>query len=436
MSAEELEPIFDNLADLRLQDVADHIKSLIAEYAVYTGKLNENEEAIKGQARALLQATAAEELSEEKYANQLVDIFANKAALDASSGSRASRVEDFAKKETALNNEDFKALAEEYDVDLSSKDHVGNLERLYAAMKGTDVESIEEELKGNVKALAAAIVDMEAGSKLIKSLEDFTIEIAGIDDGLKKGLLGLLAGDASLFDLGEIGENFVKNLVDGLGENIGSIAEFLGMTGDELIATLKNNAEQILARQTQAIKGLSDKGIDESSLKGFSIEILERLSKQVADMGEEAAQDYVAAWIGVVSDSDLGAKQKEELENTLSDIDWSNMSDAISGMKAMTDMGMDPAKIREFWDVATSGAKTHVESVKEATTIVDNFHKKSIETSEAIDRLLEGKGTAEDLELLRQANLDFTGSLVQTADGWQLVGSSAKEATDALKGII
>ena len=150
-------------------------------------------------------------------------------------------------------------------------------------------------------------------------------------------------------------------------------------------------------------------------------------------MGAEAAQDYVAAWIGVVSDSDLGAKQREELENELSDIDWSNMSDAISGMKAMTDAGMDPAKIREFWDVATSSAKTHVKSVEEAITIVDNFHKKSVETSEAIDNLLEGKGTAEDLELLRQANLDFTDSLVQTADGWQLVGSKTREATDALK---
>ena len=110
------------------------------------------------------------------------------------------------------------------------------------------------------------------------------------------------------------------------------------------------------------------------------------------------------------------------------------MSDAISGMKAMTDAGMDPVKIREFWDIATSGAKTHVESVKEAITIVDDFHKKSVEMSEAIDNLLEGKGTTEDLELLRQANFDFTDSLVQTADGWRLVGSSAREAIDALKG--
>ena len=167
-----------------------------------------------------MQATATEELSEEKYANQLVEIFANKAALDASSGSRDSRVKDFAERGTALRNEDFKALAEEYDVDVGSRDHVGNLERLYAAMQGTDVENIEEELKGNAKALAAAIVDMEAGRKLIKGLEDLATEIAGIDDGLKKGLLGLLAGDASLFDLGEIGENFVKNLADGLGENV------------------------------------------------------------------------------------------------------------------------------------------------------------------------------------------------------------------------
>ena len=30
MSAEELEPILDNIADLRSQDVADHIESLIA----------------------------------------------------------------------------------------------------------------------------------------------------------------------------------------------------------------------------------------------------------------------------------------------------------------------------------------------------------------------------------------------------------------------
>ena len=100
-------------------------------------------------------------------------------------------------------------MAEEYDVDVSSGDHVENLEKLYAAMQGTDVESIEKELKGNAKALAAAIVDMEAGRKLIEGLEGLATEIVGIDDGLKKGLLGLLAGDASLFDLGDIGEDFV-----------------------------------------------------------------------------------------------------------------------------------------------------------------------------------------------------------------------------------
>ena len=54
-------------------------------------------------------------------------------------------------------------------------------------------------------------------------------------------------------------------------------------------------------------------------------------------MGAAAAEDYVKAWIGIVSDSDLGAKQREELENELSDIDWSDMSDAMSGMKAMTE---------------------------------------------------------------------------------------------------
>jgi len=463
----------------------------IARLRELTGALNEydaallaNQAQLESQAEALLTAGASQEILDSEYNSSVVSGFAKRMTTQDYADKEQELSDQYYQTSTTTDDEERKALMEQRGLAVSG-DESKDLQTLYAGLAGLQsIEDIPEDIKDNNDALAEQIGKMLQGEEQVKAMEGFQKKLNAITDkDIAKNIAGLMSGDAT---------NFTKAQLDQVG-NLSDYAKSLGYKddkemaiglgyGDKNLSELEQEDKQAFAKTQvarteemsdedykkaiddwiakngtvsvtaevqmdidsnqykqqmqdaydKASTGLQAKGVKEDSYKDLSIDTVSNLSKQTENMSNEAAQKYVENFNKVLSSSNLGESGTKQLENYLSVVDWSNMTDAIQAMDYMQSMGVDSDVIQEYWNTATDGANTYVSTLSEILSLTDRMQRKLSSVADISSRLEEGTASYEDMQKLVEAGADI-GNFQLTSEGWKATAEQIGAATDKMK---
>ena len=460
---------------------AEELYNMKDALAEYDAAMLASEEQSRGLAESLLTAQASEETANYKYGENVISGFAKQMTAEDYTARVQERAGDIYSKDGSSeseNNEKFKALAEQEGViSKMTGDDLKDLQTLYAAMADIDISQIPENIKEDKEALAKEIAAMDMSKEISENMEKFRSGMSKMAEEDQRSLAGLLSGDASQFTKAELDQlgnlsdyaSKMKMTPEEMAENLGynektlsamekedqeayaklqlgegateeAIADYIANHGTEKIPVgvqLDIDSTQLKAQmQEQFDKASADlqaKGISENLYKNLSVGTVSALSKQTSQMGAEEAKIYVENFNKVLSSSNLGKTEQEELETYLANVDWSSMDEAIAAMDYMQDVGLDDETVKAYWEAAIEGANTYVTSLAQAVQLMDKLHGASANVDEMLNRLTEGTATSADIEALSKAGVDLEGALTRTADGWKMSEEAAKEATDSLR---
>ena len=460
---------------------AEELYNMKDALAEYDAAMLASEEQSRGLAESLLTAQASEETANYKYGENVISGFAKQMTAEDYTARVQERAGEIYSKDGSSeseNNEKFKALAEQEGViSKMTGDDLKDLQTLYAAMADIDISQIPENIKEDKEALAKEIAAMDMSKEISENMEKFRSGMSKMAEEDQRSLAGLLSGDASQFTKAELDQ--LGNLSDyaskmemtpeEMAENLGYnektlsamekedqevyaklqlgegateevIADYIAKHGTEKIPVdvqLDIDSAQLKTQmQEQFDKASADlqaKGISENLYKNLSVGTVSALSKQTSQMGAEEAKIYVENFNKVLSSSNLGKTEQEELETYLANVDWSSMDEAIAAMDYMQDVGLDDETVKAYWEAAIEGANTYITSLAQAVQLMDKLHGASANVDEMLNRLTEGTATSADIEALSKAGVDLEGALTRTADGWKMSEEAAKEATDSLR---
>ena len=460
---------------------AEELYNMKDALAEYDAAMLASEEQSRGLAESLLTAQASEETANYKYGENVISGFAKQMTAEDYTARVQERAGDIYSKDGSSeseNNEKFKALAEQEGViSKMTGDDLKDLQTLYAAMADIDISQIPENIKEDKEALAKEIAAMDMSKEISENMEKFRSGMSKMAEEDQRSLADLLSGDASQFTKAELDQlgnlsdyaSKMKMTPEEMAENLGynektlsamekedqeayaklqlgegateeAIADYIANHGTEKIPVgvqLDIDSTQLKAQmQEQFDKASADlqaKGINENLYKNLSVGTVSALSKQTSQMGTEEAKIYVENFNKVLSSSNLGKTEQEELETYLANVDWSSMDEAIAAMDYMQDVGLDDETVKVYWEAAIEGANTYVTSLAQAVQLMDKLHGASANVDEMLNRLTEGTATSADIEALSKAGVDLEGVLTRTADGWKMSEEAAKEATDSLR---
>lgn len=459
----------------------------IARLRELTGALNEydaallaNQAQLESQAEALLTAGANQEILNSDYNKTVVSGFAKRMTT----GDYAKKEEGLGKEVGAKDGTKREELLKARGITVTG-DQKKDTQALYASLAGLkSIEDIPADLKDNTEAMAAQIGKMLQGEEQVKAMEGFQKKLNAITDkDIAKNIAGLMSGDASQFtkeDLGKVGNlsdyaeklgyASAEEMAGGLGytqktvsaldkeDQLAYAKQMVGEQGDlsdtdyqkaiddwiaangavEISAEVQMNIDSNQYKQQmqdaydKASAGLQAKGIKEDSYKNLAMETVSNLSKQTENMSNEAAKKYVENFNKVLSSSNLGESGTQQLENYLSVVDWSNMTDAIQAMDYMQSMGVDSDIIQEYWNTATDGANTYVSTLSEILSLTDRMQQKLSSVTDISSRLEEGTASYEDMQKLVEAGADI-GDFQLTPEGWKATAEQIGAATDKMK---
>lgn len=493
LSDEAFQPLIEEyaLTGETADETAARLRDLCVALNEYDAALLANQAQLQSQAETLLMAGADQEILDSKYNSSVVSGFAKRMATQDYSDKEAElskqiytnkSTEDQARKEYME-----KSTAEGGLGIKSTGDELKDLQLIYKELAGLeDIKDIPADIAEDKQALADAIGKLQAVEDQTGKMEDFQKRLNQVnksDADAAKNIAGLMSGDATNFtkaqleqvgDLSDyaksLGYNDSKEMAVGLGykdKNLSEleredqqafaktqVARTKGMSDedyqkaiDDWITTngtvsvtaevqmdIDSNQykQQMQDAYDKASAGLQAKGIKEDSYKDFSIDTVSNLSKQTENMSNETAQKYVENFNKVLASSNLGESGTKQLENYLSTVDWSNMTDAIQAMDYMQSMGVDSDVIQEYWNTATDGTNTYVSTLSEILSLTDRMQQKLSSVADISSRLEEGTASYEDMQKLVEAGADIKNFQL-TPEGWKATAEQIDVATDKMK---
>ena len=488
LSDEAFQPLIEEyaLTGETADETAARLRDLCAALNEYDAALLANQTQLQAQAETLLMAGADQEILDSEYNSSVVSGFAKRMTTQDYANREQEISDQYYQTSTTADDEARKTLMEQRELTVSG-DESKDLQTLYADLAGLQsIEDIPEDIKDNNDALAEQIGKMLAAEDQIGKMEDFQKRLNQVnknDADAARNIAGLMSGDATNFtkaQLDQVGNlsNYAKSLgykdakemAIGLGyedKNLSEleredqqafaktqVARTEGMSDedyqkaiDDWIATngtvsvtaevqmdIDSNQykQQMQDAYDKASAGLQAKGIKENSYKDLSIDTVSNLSKQTENMSNEAAQKYVENFNKVLSNSNLGESGTKQLENYLSTVDWSNMTDAVQAMDYMQSMGVDSKVIQEYWNTATDAANTYVSTLSEILSLTDRMQQKLSSVADISSRLEEGTASYEDMQKLVEAGADI-GDFQLTPEGWKATAEQIGAATDKMK---
>lgn len=488
LSDEAFQPLIEEyaLTGETADETAARLRDLCAALNEYDAALLANQTQLQAQAETLLMAGADQEILDSEYNSSVVSGFAKRMTTQDYANREQEISDQYYQTSTTADDEARKTLMEQRELTVSG-DESKDLQTLYADLAGLQsIEDIPEDIKDNNDALAEQIGKMLAAEDQIGKMEDFQKRLNQVnknDADAARNIAGLMSGDATNFtkaQLDQVGNlsNYAKSLgykdakemAIGLGyedKNLSEleredqqafaktqVARTEGMSDedyqkaiDDWIATngtvsvtaevqmdIDSNQykQQMQDAYDKASAGLQAKGIKEDSYKDLSIDTVSNLSKQTENMSNEAAQKYVENFNKVLSNSNLGESGTKQLENYLSTVDWSNMTDAVQAMDYMQSMGVDSKVIQEYWNTATDVANTYVSTLSEILSLTDRMQQKLSSVADISSRLEEGTASYEDMQKLVEAGADI-GDFQLTPEGWKAAAEQIGAATDKMK---
>nr|DAP26552.1 MAG TPA: minor tail protein [Caudoviricetes sp.] len=488
LSDEAFQPLIEEyaLTGETADETAARLRDLCAALNEYDAALLANQTQLQAQAETLLMAGADQEILDSEYNSSVVSGFAKRMTTQDYANREQEISDQYYQTSTTADDEARKTLMEQRELTVSG-DESKDLQTLYADLAGLQsIEDIPKDIKDNNDALAEQIGKMLAAEDQIGKMEDFQKRLNQVnknDADAARNIAGLMSGDAT---------NFTKAQLDQVG-NLSDYAKSLGYKdakemaiglgyGDKNLSELEREDQQAFAKtQVARTEGMSDedyqkaiddwiaangtisvtaeiqmdidsnqykqqmqdaydkataglqaKGIKEDNYKDLSIDTISNLSKQTENMSNEAAQKYVENFNKVLSSSNLGESGTKQLENYLSTVDWSNMTDAIQAMDYMQSMGVDSDVIQEYWNIATDGANTYVSTLSEILSLTDRMQQKLSSVADISSRLEEGTASYEDMQKLVEAGADI-GDFQLTPEGWKATAEQIGAATDKMK---
>lgn len=470
------------------EETVARLKDLCVVLNEYNEALLANQTQLQAQAETLLMAGTDQEILDSEYNSNVVSGFAKRMTTQDYVDKEQELSDKYYQTSTTADEKARKDYMEKSVAEgglgiKSTGDELKDLQLIYKELSGA--KDIDDDIAEDKQALADEIGKLLAADERIGKMEDFQKrlnQVNKIDSDAARNIAGLISGDATNFTKAQLDQvGILSNYAESLGYDPQEMAAVLGYedknlseleqeeqeaiaktkvarygkTGEEyqkaiddwiaengtflVRAEVQMNidgnqyTQQMLDAHDKASKKLRDKDIEEDSYKNLSIETISNLSKQTENMSNEAAQKYVKNFNKVLSSSNLGEGGTKQLENYLSTVDWSNMTDAIQAMDYMQSMGMDTDVIQEYWSTATNGANTYVASLTEAVGLMDRLHGKSSNADEIQERFINGEATADDITTLEKAGVNLEGLLIRTANGWKMTEEAAITATNALR---
>lgn len=493
LSDEAFQPLIEEyaLTGETADETAARLRDLCAALNEYDAALLDNQTQLQAQAETLLMAGADQEILDSEYNSSVVSGFAKRMTTQDYSDKEAElskeiytnkSTEDQARKEYME-----KSVADGGLGIKSTGDELKDLQLIYKELAGLEsIEDIPEDISEDKQALADQIGKMQAAEEQVGKMEDFQKRLNQVnknDADAARNIAGLMSGDATNFTKAQLdqvgnlsdyakslGYKDAKEMAAGLGyedKNLSEleredqqafaktqVARTEGMSDedyqkaiDDWIATngtvpvtaevqmdIDSNQykQQMQDAYDKASAGLQAKGVKEDSYKDLSIDTVSNLSKQTENMSNEAAQKYVENFNKVLSSSNLGESGTKQLENYLSTVDWSNMTDAVQAMDYMQSMGVDSKVIQEYWNTATDTANTYVSTLSEILSLTDRMQQKLSSVIDISSRLEEGTASYEDMQKLVEAGADI-GDFQLTPEGWKATAEQIGAATDKMK---
>lgn len=470
------------------EETVARLKDLCVVLNEYNEALLANQTQLQAQAETLLMAGADQEILDSEYNSNVVSGFAKRMTTQDYADKEQELSDKYYQTSTTADEKARKDYMEKSVAEgglgiKSTGDELKDLQLIYKELSGA--KDIDDDIAEDKQALADEIGKLLAADERIGKMEDFQKrlnQVNKIDSDAARNIAGLISGDAT---------NFTKAQLEQVG-NLSDYAKSLGYDPQEMAAVLgyedKNLSEleledqqafakrqvartegmsdedyqkaiddwiatngtvsvtaevqmnidgnqytqQMLDAHDKASKKLRDKGIEEDSYKNLSIETLSNLSKQTENMSNEAAQKYVENFNKVLSNSNLGESGTKQLENYLSTVDWSNMTDAVQAMDYMQSMGVNSKVIQEYWNTATDAANTYVSTLSEILSLTDRMQQKLSSVADISSRLEEGTASYEDMQKLVEAGADI-GDFQLTPEGWKATAEQIGAATDKMK---
>lgn len=486
LSDEAFTPLVEEYAQFgeTTDETIARLRDLCSALNEYDAALVANQTQLQSQAEALLRAGADEDILKSKYNDSVVTGFAKRMATDDYAQKEESKADEYYQSSTSADDKKRKELMESRNLKVTG-DELKDLQTLYADLAGiTDVDKIDKDIKDDKEALAKQIGKLLTADEQVGNVEDFQKRLNVADaknSRAARNIAGLMSGDAT---------NFTKSQLDNIGklsdyyailgytdktqmaEALGYKEKFLssltkeeqlsyaktqvertdGMTDEQYQEKLNDwissnwaitispeiqmdlTAEDYKAQMTDAYNK-ADAALREKGVQGYEnlqMETVSNLSNQVAHMSSQNAQAYVDNFNKVLANSNLGESGKKQLQNYLSAVDWSNMTEALQAMDYMQSQGIDSNIIQEYWNIATKGANTYVSTLAEALSLVTRMQQKLSNLADITSRLAEGTATYEDMKTLIEAGADISGFQL-TPEGWKANAEQTEAATDKVK---
>lgn len=486
LSDEAFSPLVEEYAQFgeTTDETIARLRDLCSALNEYDAALIANQTQLQSQAEALLRAGTDEDILRSKYNDSVVSGFAKRMATDDYAQKEEDKADEYYQNSTSADDKKRKELMESRNLKVTG-DELKDLQTLYANLAGiTDVDKIDKDIKDDKEALAKQIGKLLTADEQVNSVEDFQKRLNTVDaknGKAARNIAGLMSGDATSFtksqldNIGKLSDYYaILGYADKaqMAEALGYKKKILfGLTKEEQLSYAKTQvertdgmtdeqyqkqlndwissnwaitispevqmdltAEDYTAQMIDAYNK-ADTALREKSVQGYEdlqIETVTNLSNQVVHMSSQNAQAYVDNFNRVLANSNLGESGKKQLQNYLSTVDWSNMTEALQAMDYMQSQGIDSNIIQEYWDIATKGANTYVSTLAEALSLVTRMQQKLSNLADITSRLTEGTATYEDMKTLIEAGADISGFQL-TPEGWKANAEQTEVATDKVK---
>lgn len=209
-----------------------------------------------------------------------------------------------------------------------------------------------------------------------------------------------------------------------------SLAEAFGVTPEQIDAMMSTAREEITNGMATLYDPFTDKSLDTNLLDGLGYSIIQSLGKQINEMSNENAKEYLKAFNEAVNDTGLQKEEQKRLENYLSSIDLSDAVQVLDAKDFMKNLGMDETQIEKFWATANTAVKPYITSLEQVQSLNERISK----LGEVRSLVENGEKTfsSSDKESLVGAGFADTDFLQTGIDEWTYVG---KDSNDLLRQI-
>lgn len=209
-----------------------------------------------------------------------------------------------------------------------------------------------------------------------------------------------------------------------------SLAEALGVTPEQIDAMMATARNEISTGMATLYKPFTDKNLDTNLLDGLGYSIIQSLGKQIGEMSNESAKEYLKAFNEAINNTGLQKEEKKRLENYLSSIDLSDAVQVLDAKDFMKNLGMDETQIEKFWATANTAVKPYITSLEQVQSLNERISK----LGEVRSLVENGEKTfsSSDKESLVGVGFADTDFLQTGIDEWTYVG---KDSNDLLRQI-